>query len=271
MREWSLDKDLAGLIEDCIANGTDAPSRSGETRSVFGRTLEHHMGSGFPILTTRRIFYKGVLGELSAFLEGATSLARFKALGCNYWDMNAGGQDDLGRIYGAQWRGFRGRAGEVDQLKALVAGIKHDPFSRRHILLTWHPAELDQMCLPPCYLIHQYNVSPDGELDSLVYMRSVDICLGLPSDLVLSGVLQMLVARQTNLIPGRLVFFMGNAHVYKNHFDTCQTQLARSTRFVNGAPPQVLLDPFADLFSFNPSDAKVINYDPQGALQYELN
>lgn len=271
MRKWCLDQDLSMLISDCIQRGSDGSSRSGETRSVFGRALEHDMRSGFPLLTTRRIYYKGVLGELSAFLEGSTSLARFKALGCNYWDMNAGGQDDLGRIYGAQWRGFRGQDKKVDQLKTLVAGLKSDPMSRRHILLTWHPAELDQMCLPPCYLVHQYNVTPQGHLDCLVFMRSVDLCLGLPSDLVLSGALQMLIARQVGLEPRKLVFFLGNAHVYKNHFKTWAIQQRRRSSFVDGLPPMLLLDPLADLFSFQPGNARVINYNPHGALRYELN
>lgn len=271
MPEWKLDDDFRALVDNCIAQGEVKEGRNGKTYSVFGRMLEHDMSSGFPLLTTRRIHTRGIFGELAAFIEGATSLARFKKLGCNYWDMNAGGKDDLGRIYGAQWREFRSRDGWTDQLVVLLQGLLDDPYSRRHILTTWHPAELGNMCLPPCHLLNQYRVTTRGTLDSLVYMRSVDLCLGLPSDLVLYGLLLHLICKDLEYLPGKLVFALGDAHVYQNHFELWHTQRERKPSLVHGHTPALALLPTATTLSFKPDQARVLLYLPHEAMRYELN
>jgi len=272
--EWLLDDEYHALVNTCISRGSVRYGmRNQDTIGIFGAALTHDMDAGFPIITTRKIFYKGVIAELAGFLEGATSLARFKELGCNYWDMNAEGKDDLGRIYGAQWRGFRTWDGEVDQLRILLDGLVNNPTSRRHLLTTWHPAEIHNMCLPPCHLLNQYRVTPEtGRLDSLVYMRSVDLCLGLPSDLVLYGTLLMLIAQATGLRPGMLIFMLGDAHVYTNHIAPwVAVQDKREASLSPLGTPKLLLNHHASPLDFAPSQVQLVGYDPHPAVTYAFN
>jgi len=263
-----LDNDFIALVDDALDNGSARAGRNGVATSVFGRMLRHDMRNGFPLITTRRIYTRGVIGELTGFIRGYTSLAQFKELGCNYWDLNAeqwGRGDNLGRIYGVQWRDWNGTH---DQLKALVHGIKSNPFGRRHLLTTWNPGELEDMCLPPCHLLNQYFVGRDGSLSCTVYMRSVDLCLGLPSDLVLYGLMLQLVARETLLWPKDLVFMLGDAHVYENHEDLWAIQRVRKP-----APsvPVLKLSDDASLFGFKPEHATIAGYNPHEAISYALN
>jgi thymidylate synthase len=265
---WDLDEDFRFLVDDVLTNGTIRRCRNGQTTAVFGRMLRHDMRAGFPIITTRRVAWRGVFGELAAFLEGSTSLRRFKELGCNYWDMNAKewpqhDGDYLGRIYGAQWRNFGG----VDQLVQLVSGLVTDPHGRRHLLTTWNPGELGDMCLPPCHLTAQFFQSRQG-LSCTVYMRSVDLCLGLPSDLVLYGLLLHLVAHEVHTTPHELVFMLGDAHVYENHIAAWNVQRARPQ---TDDPPALRLLGHGSLFNFDPNQATIVNYDPQEPIKYALN
>lgn len=263
-----LDNDYIALVDDALDNGSAREGRNGVATSIFGRMLRHDMRVGFPLITTRRIYPRGVFGELAGFLLGSRSLSTFQALGCNYWNENAeqwGRGDDLGRIYGVQWRDWNGTH---DQLVALVHGIKSNPFARRHVITTWNPGELDDMCLPPCHLLNQYFVGRDGSLSSCVYMRSVDLCLGLPSDLVLYGMLLKLMAIETKLWPKDLVFMLADAHVYENHEDNWAIQ--RTRRMVPSIP-YVLLDEEATLFDFHPDQAKVAGYNPHEAISYAFN
>lgn len=277
----SFEQAYLGLLERVLEFGSIRPSRAGNTCSLFGECLQIRdlLDGKFPLLTTRKIFYKPVLGELAAFLQGAEDLGVFKKFGCNYWDANAAdwpGNNRLapheyrvGRIYGAQWRGWGSRR-DVDQLHDLVVGINENPYGRRHIVSAWNPAELDDMCLPPCHIMFQCYVN-DDELDMCVYMRSVDLCLGLPSDIVLYAALLILLAADTNLKPGALTFMLGDTHVYQNHVPVLQEQLERTpgtlpTWHLWGQHPE---HGFID--TFHPDMLSIINYNPQGALSYEFN
>jgi thymidylate synthase len=271
----NVDNAYKHLASTVLQQGYLKPSRVGPTYSFPGLSLQTGPVSvQFPILTTRKVFVKGIIGELAAFLDGAEWLHQFKAHGCNYWDHNAAqwkrniGQPPeehyLGRIYGVQWRDW-GRHG-MDQLAALVEGIRSDKHGRRHILTTWNPEELDEMCLPPCHLLAQFYVRHDV-LDCIVYMRSVDIALGLPSDLVLYGALLMLVAKEVNMAPGVLYMQFGDAHVYEPHIQKLQDQLLRPTR-LTGATAR--LHPDASLFKFKPEHFVLDNYNPMEAISYVL-
>lgn len=263
------------LVSDVIQRGEHRKSRAGDTISVFGAvlqidSLEH---GHFPILTQRRIFPAGVLGELAAFLQGATDLATFKAYGCNYWDANAAAwafnkdvpvaDHMVGKIYGYQWRQW---AEHLDQMAKLVEGLKTDPFSRRHLLTTYDPAELGEMCLPPCHLLAQYYVRTSRVLDCVVYMRSVDLCLGLPSDIILYATLQLILATQAGASPGKLTFMLGDTHVYKNHVDTFRQHILREKHEL---PKYQLLPCTID--SFDPVDLILQDYKHSGVLSYEFN
>jgi len=268
-----LDEEYLELVNHVMSVGAKRKTRAGPTRQVFGAAfvVESLRDNKFPILTSRKIFWKPVLGELAAFLRGATDLATFKKFGCNYWDANAEawiwnrGQDKskwrVGNIYGAQWRAF----GEynVDQIARLVYSITHDPLSRRHLLTAYDPNE-DSHCLPPCHLMAQFNVDNDGYLDCTVYMRSVDLCLGLPSDIILYATLMLLVAQETNYKPGTLIFMLGDTHIYENHVEIFKYQLAGPSFKL----PTWELYTEATLDNFEPSHLNLINYTHGEKLEY---
>lgn len=271
--------DYANLVTNVIKHGEHRPSRAGFTVSLFGTALrinclEH---GEFPILTQRKIFPNGVLGELAAFLMGAEDLQTFKDCGCNYWDANAADwapnqglepKDQLvGRIYGAQWRNWTGDQGTVDQLKNLVQGLKQEPYGRRHLLTTYNPAELDEMCLPPCHLLAQFNVRTTKQLDCIVTMRSVDLCLGLPSDIILYATLLLILCNETGYSPGTLTFMMGDSHIYRNHIDKFQEHANRPMHDL----PKFKMNPAATINDFVAADLELIDYNHSGVLSYEFN
>lgn len=269
-----VDKAYERLCKHVLASGTERPSRAGPTISVFGAGIVLTMDTEFPILTTRKIHYRGIIGELAAFLTGSTLLKTFKDFGCNYWDANAARwprnvgrpleEQRVGRIYGTQWRAW---SGWYDQLRALVDSIKTDPYGRRHILTTWNPSDLPDMCLPPCHLLAQFYVLHQ-RLHCLVYMRSVDLALGLPSDMVLYGVLQALIAKECGLDLGPLQFSFGDCHIYKNHVELLQEQINRPTSIPSAL---LVLAENASPFKFKPSDVEIINYEHQDAMAYPFN
>jgi thymidylate synthase len=271
-----LDTAYRGLVRQIFAVGTMRPSRVGLTLSAPGLSLfTAPIELEFPIITTRKIFCRGVVGELAAFLKGARTLQEFKDFGCPYWDHNAkqwwlndGVREEemvVGKIYGAQWRTWG--VTRLDQLQMLVDGLKADPHGRRHILTTWNPEELDQGCLPPCHLLAQFYVRNDS-LDCIIYMRSVDVALGLPSDLVLYGVLLMLVANHTGYRAGRLHFQFGDAHIYQPHLKKLGEQIERVNP--DKCAPRAVLDKHVNLFDFHPVHFLLTQYNPMEAIKYVL-
>jgi len=271
----NFEKDYMNLVDHVLATGEHRETRAGPTTALFGTTLTiSSLEDGrFPILTTRKMYPEGVWGELAAFIRAAESLADFQHWGCNYWDANAAAWAgnrtrppalwQVGKIYGGQWRDFN----KVDQLRNLVEGIKSDPLSRRHLLTTYNPAEVHLGCLPPCHLTAQFNVTNHGWLECIVYMRSVDLILGLPSDIVLYATLLALVARETNYDPGYLTFMMGDTHVYSNHKVGWQLQRAHTPQEL----PEYKLDHDTTLFHFVPDQISLVDYVNQGRIAYEFN
>jgi len=267
------EQDYLNLVARVMSEGTLRKYRNGNAWSIFGGMLQINslVDYEFPILTTRKMSFKPIMGELSAFVAGATDLQTFKDFGCNYWDMNAEqwsrntGRTDkramsVGVIYGAQWRNWEGC---FDQLKNLVAGIKHDPTSRRHIMTAWNPCELDDMCLPPCHILVQAYVSGDY-LDLSVYMRSVDMCLGLPTDVVLYAGFLVALVKECRLQPGSLIFQLGDMHIYAPHMATALEQ-------INRVPWPLPTHKYeGSLFATHPDDFELVGYHPQEALKYEL-
>lgn len=277
----NFEADYLALVHKVFTQGDFRRSRVGYTHQLFGTSLLiPDIANGFPILTTRQVFYKGVLGELAAFLRGATDLTMFKDFGCNYWDDNAAAWSvntglrpkdySVGRIYGAQWRKWRdcgeGRS-ELDQISALVRGIKADLYGRRHLLTTYNPAEAHLGCLPPCHLLAQFNVRK-GYLDCMVTMRSVDLCLGLPADIILYATLLILVARATSLTPGNLLFSMGDTHIYENHVKSFMgLQMQAEPRKL----PTWSLDLSSTLDNFEPKHLTLYTYIYGSRIDYALN
>lgn len=272
----NYEREYNALVDYVASTGEPRFSRAGNTRSIFGTTLriDSFSKGKFPILTARKMFYKPVFGELAAFLKGSAMLQTFKDFGCNYWDANAKEwikneykpvEDwEVGQIYGAQWRNWR--AAGYDQLKALIYGLKNGPFSRRHLLTTYDPEETNA-CLPPCHLLAQFNVTVTGNLDCIVYMRSVDLCLGLPSDVVLYAALMLVICNEVNLKPGILTFMMGDTHIYENHLDIWALHGSLPVY----AAPKYNLDKIAAIDNFHPEFLDLLDYEHGDKLDYPFN
>jgi thymidylate synthase len=264
-------KQYKDLINRVLDAAQVSPDRTGVgTLFKFGESIEIDLQDQFPIVTLRKIDYTQAFGELAAFLKGATSKKEFSELGCNYWNSTKGvdTDDNLGPIYGAQWVNFNG----VNQLQELVTSLKENPYSRRHILSTWNPADLHKMALPPCHITAQFNIH-EGELSCIVYMRSVDIMLGLPYDLIVYAGLTHLLAKECGLNLGKLKFYFGNAHIYRNHImDAIKLVKREPITEIADQPnmkPELILS--STLWDFDPKEARIIFYQPHPSVRFELN
>lgn len=234
------------LLKDVLARGKHCENRTGvPTLRITGAMLSFDMADGFPAMTTKHLAFRQVVGELLGFIRGYESAKAFRNLGCTIWDANANenvawlnnlhrrGDDDLGRIYGAQWRNYRGtnrhfQYCSTDQLKTAIREILTNPTSRRIIVNAWNPNEIDQMALPPCHVLHQYHVDPDtGGLSMTMYQRSCDLFLGVPFNIASYALLLHLVARVTGLRADNLTMFLADVHIYTNHLAQVSIQLER--------------------------------------------
>ncbi len=261
------------ILHEVLQYGEPRPSRAGSVLGMFGVSFTVDCREYFNLLTTRQIFYKPVLGELAAFLKGGKDLQTFKRYGCNYWNANAAAwsknkdvppiDQRVGRIYGVQWRNW---GYEIDQLEELVEGLQTNPFDRRHIVTAWNPTDRDDMCLPPCHIMFQCYVT-EGELHMQVYMRSVDLCLGLPSDVVLYQTLLLILANECDLRPGNLTMVLGDAHIYHNHIEMAERQARMRPKKL----PSFKLNCNAGIDSFVPEYLDVIGYTHEPAIAYPLN
>lgn len=263
------------LLQDVLEHGVDKRDRTGTgTRSVFGRQLRFNLSSasqsepgGFPLLTTKRVHTKSIIHELLWFVAGDTNARTLRESGVTIWDEWADASGELGPVYGAQWRRWRAAPPpgsesaepvEIDQLDSLVEQIRRNPHSRRLVLSAWNVGELDAMKLPPCHLLFQFNVSA-GRLNCAMTMRSCDVFLGLPFNIASYALLTMMVAQVTDLEPGELILFLGDTHVYQNHFEQARLQLGREPRPL----PTMHLNPAVkSLFDFSFDDFSLEGYDP---------
>ncbi|WP_417407918.1 thymidylate synthase [Hoeflea sp.] len=253
--------DLLRLVLD---QGSDRDDRTGTgTRSIFGHQMRFDLSAGFPALTTKKLHLRSIIHELLWFLKGDTNIAYLKANGVSIWDEWADENGDLGPVYGAQWRSWPAPDGTtIDQIAALVRQIETNPSSRRHIVTAWNPAEVDNMALPPCHCLFQFYVA-DGKLSCQLYQRSADIFLGVPFNIASYALLTMMVAQVTGLRPGDFVHTLGDAHIYKNHFDQAHLQLSREPK----ALPVMRINPdVTDLFAFTYDDFKLEGYEPHPAI-----
>lgn len=253
--------DLLRLVLD---QGSDRDDRTGTgTRSIFGHQMRFDLVTGFPALTTKKLHLRSIIHELLWFLKGDTNIAYLKANGVSIWDEWADENGDLGPVYGAQWRSWPAPDGTtIDQIAGLVRQIEANPSSRRHIVTAWNPAEVDNMALPPCHCLFQFYVA-NGKLSCQLYQRSADIFLGVPFNIASYALLTMMVAQVTGLKPGDFVHTLGDAHIYKNHFDQAHLQLSREPRSL----PVMRINPdVTDLFAFTYDDFKLEGYDPHPAI-----
>ncbi|KPP82597.1 MAG: thymidylate synthase [Oceanicaulis sp. HLUCCA04] len=253
-----------GLLRDVMESGTPSDDRTGVgTRSVFGRQIRCDMADGFPLLTTKKVHFRSIAIELLWFIKGMTNVKWLQERDVTIWDEWADEEGELGPVYGKQWRRWTAPDGrEIDQLADLVAQIKSNPASRRLVLSAWNPADVPSMALPPCHTLFQFHVA-NGRLSLQLYQRSADLFLGVPFNIASYALLLAMVAQATGLKPGEFVHTFGDAHIYSNHVEQVERQLAREAR----ALPTLKLNPsVTDLFAFEYEDIEIIGYDPHPGI-----
>ena len=253
------------LIQRVLDDGAEKSDRTGTgTLSVFGHQMRFDLREGFPLVTTKKIHTKSVIGELLWFLRGDTNVRWLQERGITIWDEWADDQGDLGPVYGYQWRSWPTPSGEhVDQIAGVVEQIRSDPDSRRHIVSAWNVADIPQMALAPCHTMFQFYVA-EGRLSCQLYQRSADIFLGVPFNIASYALLTHMVAQVTDLEVGDFVHTLGDAHLYLNHLDQARTQLARDPRDL----PELWLDPSVrDLADFDLEHVKIAGYDPHPGIK----
>ena len=262
-------KQYLDLLQHVLDNGTDKSDRTGTgTRSVFGYQMRFNLADGFPVLTTKKLHLKSIIHELLWFLAGDTNIRYLKENGVRIWDEWADENGDLGRVYGAQWRSWRGANGEtVDQIATVVRQIRQTPDSRRLIVSAWNPAEVDDMALPPCHALFQFYVA-NGKLSCQLYQRSADIFLGVPFNIASYALLTMMMAQVCGLQAGEFVHTLGDAHLYQNHLEQARLQLTREPR----ALPRMHINPdVRDIFAFKFDDFTLSDYDPHPHIKAEVS
>ena len=292
------------LLEDILQNGERKDDRTGiGTYSVFGRSIRFDLRTGFPAITTKKLAWKAVKGELLWFIEGSGDERRLAEIThgdkdgnvtiwtpnalAPYWRPKAQYEGDLGRVYGVQWRHWQtpvshkqetfkddfgsiyNRKGffhikETDQLKNLIQGLKDDPNGRRHIINAWNAGELDQMALPPCHVMSQFYVNKNKELSCHMYQRSVDVFLGLPFNIASYALLTHLLAHHLGYKVGELIISTGDTHIYENHIEQVREQL---TRTEYPLPTLYLNHHKTNIFDMTMEDIHLENYQSHGQLK----
>jgi len=248
------------LLQDILQNGHERGDRTGVgTRGVFGRQMRFDLERGFPLLTTKRLHVRSIIIELLWFLRGDTNIGWLKENGVSIWDDWADENGDLGPVYGKQWRSWAAPDGRViDQIQWVLDEIRTNPNSRRLIVSAWNPADVNDMALPPCHCLFQFNVM-GGRLNCQLYQRSADVFLGVPFNIASYALLTHMMARATGLRPGDFVHTFGDTHLYLNHLEQAQLQLTREPR----ALPALWMNPEkTDLFGWNYEDFRFDNYNP---------
>ena len=253
------------LLQRVLDEGVEKDDRTGTgTLSVFGHQMRFDLAAGFPLVTTKKVHVPSVVGELIWFLRGDTNVRWLQEHGISIWDEWADETGELGPVYGRQWRSWpTPGGGHVDQLGEVVARIRSDPDSRRHVVSAWNVADLPAMALAPCHALFQFYVA-DGRLSCQLYQRSADTFLGVPFNIASYALLTHMVAQVTGLEAGDFVHTLGDAHLYVNHLDQAREQLGREPRSL----PQLRLDPACRaLDDFAIESVELHGYDPHPAIR----
>lgn len=278
-------KQYLDVLKDVLKTGKLTNNRTKiKTTSSFGKRMEFDLSKGFPLVTTKKIFFSGIVHELIWFISGNTNIKYLVENNVNIWNewpfekfkksseyKNQSIEwfknkiinnktfskkwGDLGPVYGKQWRNFLG----VDQLKKIISEIKTNPTSRRLIVSAWNPKEIDNMALPPCHTLFQFHVNVnEKKLDCQLYQRSADLFLGVPFNIASYALLTFLVSQVCNLKPGKFIHILGDAHIYENHFEQVKEQISRKPKRL----PQIKINSkIKDLFKFKFEDIELVGYD----------
>lgn len=263
------DDEYNKLLLGILGEGKAKGDRTGTgTTSRFGTQSRYNLNQGFPLLTTKKVYWHGVVGELLWFLKGDTNVRWLQENKIRIWDEWANENGDLGPVYGSQWRSWSVEDGTpfieyIDQIANVIEQIKNNPDSRRHIVTAWNPAEVDQMKLPPCHLLFQFYVS-EGRLSCQLYQRSADTFLGVPFNIASYALLTMMIAQVCGLKPGEFIHTFGDAHLYSNHFEQAKLQLSRDPLPL----PEMHLNPHVtNIFDFKFEDFELVDYQSHPGIK----
>lgn len=296
--------DYHDTLSALLSFGTEKGDRTGTgTKSMHGVTFRHNFWDGFPAVTTKKLFFRGVAEELFWFLSGSTNVEPLQERGVNIWNEWADEDGELGPVYGKQWRDFNG----VDQIANVVESLRENPLSRRHIVSAWNAAEIDEMALPPCHLMFQFlarplsiderrgRVDPDDlygamghpierdslsedsllqlgipkyRLDCIMYQRSADWFLGVPFNIASYALLTHMMAQVVDMIPGQLVINFGDAHLYQNHLEQAREQLSRTPKML---PELKINKEITDIDAFGWDDVELVGYEHHPAIKAPIS
>lgn len=268
-------KQYLDLVAKILAEGERREDRTGTgTISLFGLQTKYDLRLGFPLLTTKKVLFSGILRELLWFLRGSTNINDGLTEYTPIWDAWADANGDLGPIYGYQWRNWpkytldpssgQYEVSHIDQIQQAIALLKNNPHSRRIIISAWNVADIDKMALPPCHMIFQFYVI-NGRLDCQLYQRSADIALGVPFNIASYSLLMMIFAQECNLTPGIFTHTLGDAHIYLNHMEGLKLQLTREP----GPLPTVEIAN-KPMLALSFEDFKLHNYVHQGFIKFPI-
>lgn len=253
--------DLMAHVRDKGAKKTDRTGTG--TLSVFGYQMRFDLAQGFPLVTTKKLHLRSIIYELLWFMRGDTNIKYLHDNKVTIWDEWADANGDLGPVYGAQWRSWPMRDGStLDQLEQVVSRIKSTPDSRRLMVTAWNPADVDKMALPPCHCLFQFYVA-DGKLSCQLYQRSADIFLGVPFNIASYALLTHMVAQVTDLQVGEFIHTLGDAHLYLNHLEQAELQLARKP---HALPKLKIKRDVKSLEDFVFDDFEILNYAPEPGI-----
>jgi len=260
-----MEQQYLQIMRDVLENGHTRETRNSVTKSMFGKCISFDLKDGFPLLTTKKVFFRGVVVELAWFLRGSTDANDLIAKNVHIWDGNSEKNNyDCGPIYGFQWRFFGAKYIDcqtdytgcgIDQVQNVIDLLKNDPTSRRIIINAWNPKQMEEMSLPPCHVMYQFYVESDDRVSVMLTQRSADLFLGVPFNIASTSLLLTLICQQVGRKPGRVIINIGDAHIYENHIEAVNIQLAREP---SKLPVLILMNENIDLFDLKFSDLQLI-------------
>jgi len=261
-------KQYLDLLRHVKENGIQKTDRTGTgTKSIFGYQMRVNLADGFPLLTTKKMYLKGIIYELLWFLKGDTNIKFLNNNNVHIWDEWADEYGNLGHIYGYQWRSWQGADGKIyDQIKNLIEDLKQKPDSRRHIVNAWNVADIEKMALPPCHALFQFYVA-NNKLSCQLYQRSADLFLGVPFNIASYALLTMMIAQVCGYEACEFIHTFGDAHIYLNHLEQIDLQLSRTPKQL----PIMKINPnIKNIFDFKYEDFELLNYNPDAKIEANI-